>query len=344
MSLEVAPFTPERASPEELREWYELLAEVSVADFPNDPVVPHDTYVRRLRESATSLRVRRHWEARDAGRLVGPAAANFRTGENSGYVDVALRVPTQNRGSGIATELLRAVLPEIHAHDCHTISGEVITGTAGEQLTNALGFRTVLRLTSHHLDVTTTDRARWQAEPAPGFRLRQWTDAAPDDLIQSFVHARNTMADQPLGDMSFKYPVWTVERVRQLEADLLKAGQSRRYVAAIDERNGVVAGFTEIAINPGQESHCHQVDTGVLPEFRGLGLGLAMKSSMMRWLTADLPHLAQVDTMTASENTHMIDVNTQLGYEPAYTLASVETDPATLESRLNPSSRLPTEG
>ena len=335
MSVETALFAPEFASLDELRAWYQLFAETSLADFPGTAVPAYDTYVRQLRTSATSRWVRMCWETRDAGRLLGTATATFPTGENSSYCDFNVHVANQDRRGGVGTGLLRAMLSRARERGCRTVSCQVKAGSDGEKWTDALGFRAALRLTEHHLDITSADPARWQVEIPRGFRLRQWTETAPDDLVQGFVGALNAMADQPLGEVSYQYPTWTVEKVRQREAELLKAGQSRRYVVAVDERSGTVAGFTEIVIDAEQGSHCKQGDTAVVAEFRGFGLGLAMKSSMMRWLTADLPRLERVHTTTASENTHMIRVNTQLGYQPDHTLVCVESDVSVLESRLN---------
>ncbi|WP_042372437.1 GNAT family N-acetyltransferase, partial [Streptacidiphilus neutrinimicus] len=334
MSVKTAPFDPKLASPDELRDWYRLFVEVSLADASGAVVPAYDTYVRQLGASAPGRWTRMRWEARDAGQLLGTASATFPIGENSAYTKIAVRVAAQVRRGGVGTGLLRAMLPEMRERGCRTVGCEVKADSDGERWTDALGFRPVLRLTEHRLDITGADPARWQAQPAPGFRLRRWTGTAPDDLVEGFVGALNAMADQPLGEVSFQHPTWTVERVRRREADVLRAGQSRRYVVAVEERTGTVAGFTEVALEAEQASHCRQGDTAVRSEFRGLGLGLAMKSSMMRWLTADLPQLEQVRTMTASENAHMIHVNSQLGYQADHTLVSVESDLHALEARL----------
>ncbi|MFF4953189.1 GNAT family N-acetyltransferase [Streptomyces chattanoogensis] len=113
-----------------------------------------------------------------------------------------------------------------------------------------------------------------------------------------------------------------------------ETGESHRYVVAVDERSGAVAGFTKIAFVPQQWSHCYQEDTAVLPEFRGLGLGRAIKASMMCWLTADFPRLEQVHTMTTSDNLHMIRVNAQLGYVTVHGVATVESEVGALEAHL----------
>ncbi len=344
MGLNIAPFAPELASPDELRAWYEIFAAVSVADYPSAPLPPYDSYVQQLCAPESHNGLQQRWDARDNGRLLGTAIAVFPTDENSGLAIIGMRVPVQDRGAGVGTRLLQAILPQIHERGCRWITGTVKTPSDGEKWSRGLGFRSVAQRSSHHLDIKSVDPARWLVEPAPGFRLRQWVDTAPDDMVQGFAQARNAMADQPTGDSSYRHPAWTVERVREYEAKTLRSGRSHRYVAALDERSGAVAGFTEIATDPGQSSYCNQEDTGVLPDFRGLGLGRAMKASMMRWLTADLPQLEQVRTMTGSDNLHMIRVNNQLGYETDYTLAVVESEVGALEALLASTARLRAEG
>ena len=343
MTLEIAPFAPGLASPDELRAWYEVFVAVS-PDFSSVPVPSYHPFVQQLCRPMSYHGLQQRWAARDNRRLLGTANAIFPADENSGLVVITVRVPAQNRREGVGTRLLRAMLPQIHEQGCRTINGTVKAGADGEKWANTLGFKTVLQRSSHHLDITNADLARWQVQPPLGFRLHQWTDTAPDDLVQGFARARNAIADSPTGESSYQHPSWTAERVRQYEARTLKSGGSHRYVAAVDERSGTVAGFTEIAFAPGQLSRCHQEDTAVLPEFRGLGLGRAMKASMLRWLTADLPQLEQVHTMTASENAHMIRVNTQLGYQTDSTLAYVESQVSALEALLASSARSLIEG
>ncbi len=49
-------------------------------------------------------------------------------------------------------------------------------------------------------------------------------------------------------------------------------------------------------------------------DFRGRGLGRAVKAAMMRWVLADFPDLERVVTNTAAGNASMIRVNGQIGY------------------------------
>jgi GNAT superfamily N-acetyltransferase len=335
MSLATAPFAPRTAAPEELRAWYDIFREVAVTDFPDTPVPPYDAYVRQLcgpGQPGTQGR----WDARLAGRVLGTASAVLPTDGNRERAVLAVRVAACDRGAGVGTRLLRAALPRVREHGCRWIASQVREGGDGERWANALGFRQVLRRSSHHLDVRAVDPARWRVDPPAGLTFRQWTDTAPEDLVAGFARARDAIADQPMGGSAYRHQPWTAERVRRYEAGTLAAGESHRYVAAVDARGGTVAGFTELAIIPGQGSHCRQEDTAVLPEFRGLGLGRAMKALMMRWLTTEHPGIERVRTVTAAENVHMIRVNAQLGYTTDHTVITVEADVGAVEALWTP--------
>ena len=333
MSVQIAPFAADTASAEDLHAWYDVFADVSRADSPGSPVSPSDHFVKRLCAPPSPLGRKLRWDARENGQLKGTAEAFLPADENDRCCVVTVRVPVRYRRRGLGTLLLRTILAQIRQEGCDTIAGEVPTGTDGEKWTAALHFKDVLRLSHYVLDITTADRTQWQAQPAAGFHLRRWTDAVPDDLLEGFARARNAMADQPIGDATFQHPDWTAERVRQYEARTLQSGASHRYVAAIDERSGQVAGFTETSIIAGHDSG-NQEDTAVLRQYRGHGLGVAMKASMLRWLTSELPSIKDVRTMTASDNAHMIGVNSSLGYSLHYTEVSMESGVDALEELL----------
>lgn len=163
----------------------------------------------------------------------------------------------------------------------------------------------------HAADV---DPALWDVPVPEGFRLARWADAAPEDLVAAFAAARNAIADAPHGESSYRPQDWTVERVREVEADLREAGDDPRFVVAVHEATGAVAALTGMLLEPGRVDLCWQRDTAVVKSFRGRGLGRAVKAAMMRWLCAEIPDLGKVITNTAADNTYMIRVNEQVGY------------------------------
>ncbi len=122
-----------------------------------------------------------------------------------------------------------------------------------------------------------------------------------------------------------------MQRVRAYEAASRDRGCELRTVVAVHEASGTVAGLTEIEVRPGRNDFALQLDTAVLPEYRGHGLGRFIKAQMMRWLLADRPQMEMVGTTTDAANIHMIRVNHQLGYITADTICNVEAGIETLD-------------
>jgi RimJ/RimL family protein N-acetyltransferase len=165
------------------------------------------------------------------------------------------------------------------------------------------------------LHVADVDPRLWDVSPPAGFRVQQWAGAAPEALVAAFAAARNAIGDAPSGESSYREPEWTIDRVRQAEAERREAGDDVRFVVAVHEETGAVVALTGMLVRPGYSDLCWQRDTVVVGSYRGLGLGRVVKAAMMRWLLAEIPGLGRVVTSNAADNAHMIRVNEQLGYK-----------------------------
>jgi RimJ/RimL family protein N-acetyltransferase len=117
--------------------------------------------------------------------------------------------------------------------------------------------------------------------------------------------------------------------VRSYEAEIRDRGCELRTVVAVEESSGVIAGLTEMELRPGRPRGI-QLDTAVLRQYRGRGLGRFIKAVMMQWLLTDRPQIEMVTTNTDADNVHMIRVNHQLGYVTDVAVAKVEVDVETL--------------
>jgi mycothiol synthase len=105
-------------------------------------------------------------------------------------------------------------------------------------------------------------------------------------------------------------------------------------VVAVHESSGQVAGSTELQLLATRPDWAFQGDTAVAVDFRGRGLGLAVKGAMLRWLTAERPAVAVISTQTAHDNAHMIRINHALGYTTTATMAEFEADIAAVAKRV----------
>ena len=82
-------------------------------------------------------------------------------------------------------------------------------------------------------------------------------------------------------------------------------------VAALAE--GVVVG-TSFLYRIGRRGEAGNGGTGVIPAFRGRGIGLAMKQRSLSWAAA--AGITRVITQNDATNAPMLAINARLGYEP----------------------------
>ncbi|MFB7668597.1 GNAT family N-acetyltransferase [Kitasatospora sp. NPDC056138] len=334
MQMDITSFAPALATEREIAESYEVSTAAFSADFPGRPVPSRAAFTEQLRMSASLLGSQRFWVARVRGRIVGMATLTLPDHENLQLTITDVRVAPENRRQGIGTALLRATLPDSRAAGRPVVTGQGLkVGGDGEKWASALGFAKVQEFVLQDLTVPDVDPELWRVSAPDGFRAEKWTGAAPDALVAGYARARTAIMDAPTGESSLQFPDWTVERVRQHEADLRERGEEQRIVVAVHESTSTVVGLTEMVISPERPTVGYQQETAVLPAFRGHGLGRFVKARQMQWLTAERPEIDWVATNTAADNSHMIRVNHQVGYRTNATVADVEAHVDALAAR-----------
>lgn len=343
VGLEVESFDPEHATEGDLLGYYEVMLARQETDRPDEPRLTYQDVLGRLKNPFVGFGPVVYWVARLHGEVVGLAIVYLLEEESSHIGLTEVIVHPRVRRQGIGTAMLRTVLPELRIHDRRLVETWQITkGSDGERFADALGFHTVHTVLTQALVIPETDSALWHDDVPAGYRLRRWTDAAPDDVVESFATALMAMHDAPIGDLGYQAPEWNAQRVRAHEAQLRLNNIELRVVVAVHEDTGDIAGLTQLELHPHRPYWAFQRDTAVLTAHRGHGLGRCIKAHMVRWLLADRPDLDRVYTTTGAGNAHMIRVNHQLGYCTVRTMIAVNRDLAELEADLGLRSSTPT--
>jgi len=335
MQIDINPFHPDQAAERDFDGFFELTIACIEADNPRAQRPTPEAVVANLRVPMTTAGPSLFWTARHEDRLVGMADVHLPDAENAHLATVRVSVEPRLRCRGIGTELLRAVLGQLGSHGRERMVGQGLTsGGAGELWAAALGFEVVHRYVTQRLDAAEADPDLWQVSVPRGYRTHQWRGAAPDDLVESFVRARAAVHDAPRGDASRQIPDWTVERMRQEEADFRERAFDYFVVAVSWAGGEEVVGFTEMLVHPNEPTLAMQQYTAVMPTHRGHGLGRVLKTEMMRWLLAESKEVTTVTTTTGASNVHMRQVNELLGYSTIREAAVVEGDVRAVTARL----------
>lgn len=278
-------------------------------------------------DSASSRRL--VWLASDAdGNPVGSLFLRLFTRPGQDHLgELELQVHPAGRRRGTGSRLLEAAVDAARQDGRSTVIAQAGAGSAGAVFLAGRGFREVLGLTFTRLDLAGTDlSAPAAARDRPGYRLLAWDGTVPDELADTFAAAHRAMDDMPMGGTDYGTVVWDADRVREAAAVVRERGDLLYTVAAVDESDGSIAGFTELVVPGDGTGDAQHYGTGVLPGHRGRGLAYWMKAESIRRTRERHPLLGGLLTDTADDNLPMRAVNDALGYTPTHRTIEYQLD------------------
>jgi GNAT superfamily N-acetyltransferase len=290
---------------------------IGVTDNPGEPAKTIGTarmFLSGSQHTESHARV-----ARLNGQLVGFALLYLRHDHYTNTVVVRVGVHPEFRRRGIGGALCADVVEQARALGRGKVEFVAVTrGPASAALAAKLNADAAYLETRSVLDLRALDPARLaelrQGTGRPhGYTMARWIGHCPDELVERYLTAKVSMFDAPQGDRDVEVHRMTAAQLRSIEENHARLGQRTYTVAAIDDASGAMAGFTDIRVLDG--GMATQEDTCVVAQHRGHRLGL--KASMLEWLLADEPQVTHVQTWNAADNTHMIAINTTLGFRPA---------------------------
>lgn len=256
------------------------------------------------------------------GTPAGAGRVTFHLQENTHLSMFKLFVdPTRRRG-GVGTALLAALEQGAVDRGRDTLLTDVVQ-PPGEQGAGAAfaaerGYPVAGREVLKAADLAATaDRWPALAERAAArtgdYTLVTWTDAAPEEHLDSLAHLYTRfLAEIPLGDVAMQPQTWDAARLRAGEDRRRSAGVRGLFIAAVAP-DGTLAGYTNLYVN-GDDTYASIDSTLVLPEHRGHALGLAMKVRLHHLTAEQMPEVTFIFTGNAGVNRWMNDVNAALGY------------------------------
>ncbi|MEU9314692.1 GNAT family N-acetyltransferase [Streptomyces sp. NPDC048295] len=271
------------------------------------------------------------WLASDAeGSPLGSAFLRVFTREGQDHLaELEAHVHPAERRKGVGSRLFEAAVAAARDEGRRSVISQVEADSPGEGFLRAKGLRKVLTLTYVRLPLTKADTGALReavGQPHPGYRLISWDGTVPDELAATFAASRRAMDDMPMDDTDFGTVVWDVDRVRSVAAAVAARGDLLHTVAAVDESDATIVGFTELVVPGEGRGDAQHYGTGVLPEHRGHGLGRWMKTWSVLQARESHPGLAGLLTDTADSNTYMRRINDELGYEPTHRSVEYQLD------------------
>jgi len=313
--MRINPVDPRTLSDEELTMMYDILADVAAHDHPDLAEPAREDIETRLTWPWPGSRLA-CWLGCEDNRPMGLAWVTLPGGANTALADLKLAVRPADRRHGVGRGLLREAVRLAYSTGRSTMIGSAVDSAAAAGFAAAMGAAPVLH------DV----RAVLQVHPPPAapptarvedYELLRIRGAAPRELLDGIGTVHEGMADAPIGTAAWVHQSYDGARVAAVDATLEARGLVQLRVLARHRSTGAVVGVTYVIVSPWSPHQSEQGDTTVLPSHRGSGLGLAMKTEMLRWVSAEYPEVHELNTWVAEDNAPIQAVNAQLGYRVA---------------------------
>ncbi len=239
--------------------------------------------------------------------------------DNLTSVNLDVTVHPDHRRQGIGRDVLTFALEDVRRRGRNRVFAMApwsVDGSEGPAfgLLRSVGARPVLDDYRRIVDLTSNPVGAVHPTPE-GYRVVQWVDVAPDELVDGCAYLMSRMTlDAPMGEMDYEQEKWDATRYREGEQAAMSRNRRRFATAVVHEATGQVAGITGIAINRDRTAIAYQWDTIVDPDHRGHRLGMVLKTWNHRFLTQQVDGVTHINTWNAASNTFMVAVNNALGF------------------------------
>lgn len=323
MDIAVVPFPPTDGAAVDRA--YDIVRAAALVDTPYFPVPTRDDFLAAVRHPWPGRRFERARALLD-GQPAGYLEISLPQRDNVGNASVEMHVLPGCRRRGVARALFGHAVDRARALGRQRIMGITARQAPAEDgpgpaFAAAMGAEAALAEWRSRLDVADVDQARldrlakeaWAA--ADGYRLVQWGDRTPDDIVDDVAYLDSRLnSDAPTGELAMEAENTDAGQIRAIEAANTARSRRSRHTGAVHVASGRLVAWTHLAFTGGQDRHAWQNITIVDPEHRGRRLGLLVKIENLAYARSHEPGLQVIDTFNAADNRHMIAINEAMGY------------------------------
>ena len=319
---------------------------------PGDPLPPRSERRGRFRSGPPYGSVAGTVLASSAEHVIGYGVWEISVIDNPQSAWIRAFVLRDERRQGVGSAIVSGLLDRVEAHgaadvafglaenvrDSRSLSDtvETVWGTTSAYVER------IARLELRQLDPTAVEEALRRRESRIAGRYRAVSfdmDELPpvetgfdlDDYASMVQTIWNLM---PLEEIQQNDEIYTSESFRrQVERSRIR-GRVMWNCVAIEPKSRRCVGVTNISFNASDPRAITQLDTGVLADHQGNGLGMYLKLRMLQRVLRELPEAEFVDTENAVSNAAMIHINESLGFREQYRERLYQVGLAELRKRL----------
>lgn len=308
-----------RSDPDRLKACYEIMVAGKPYDDPDGPL-DSPAFFAGIWAIGYDGDPRQSWLARgDGDEPIACYLLILPERENTTIGVAQLHVAPARRRAGTGKALLAHCADQARRAGRSRLTGYALDGTPAAAFAAAVAAKGGTDAVRRVMDIDEGMAARLfglrsEAElHADGYELLSWVGATPEEHIDQLSVLHRAMEDAPR-DKGFEESQWDADRIRHFDRIVLEQGQKMYSVVGRHRTSGDLAGFTQVAVDPGIPGWAFQQITAVTPAHRGHRLGLLVKIAMLDVLAEHEPGARRIITGNAGANGHMIAINELLGY------------------------------
>jgi len=157
----------------------------------------------------------------------------------------------------------------------------------------------------------------------------------PEEDIEEFVKAYTTTENQAPDYETGDYQGLKVTPESRRYFEQFHKEKGYTWVTKITrEDDGTISGLTEIFYNQHMPHMIEQEMTGVLPQYRGRGLGKWLKAEMLFYIKENYPSIVYIETGNANNNVPMLAINKNMGYKKCASEYLMKLETKKIEEKL----------
>ncbi|MHA1480976.1 MAG: GNAT family N-acetyltransferase [Candidatus Thorarchaeota archaeon] len=327
MELDIKPFDPQEATPEEWSAFYQYIRKRVSEARPGDPVEDQETVEEWEKGAADEYEIRSYsvTEKGHPSEVIGWLRMWFVRKESPSIVGnehilrVNIGILNEHRRQGIGLKLLRNAYDYAIENDKTLVMGNT-NEDDGRSFLRVLGAKEALnmrdcRTVLEKIDWSMVDE--WEREGSnrsPESTLEIFT-RIPDEILEDYCRVYTEVYNQmPFDELEIGQRVFEPTQWRKEEERDVKIGITR-FTGIVREKNGEISGLSDVYHTPSLSPLMHQFLTGVHEKYRGTGKGKWLKAAMLHRIKQDFPDIETISTTTATSNAPMLAINERLGFK-----------------------------
>ena len=327
MEIEIKSIDFRNATKEEWTMYHDFRRKMEAEEYPGDPILDDEKEEVLMPSIYDDFEVFAHYVTpRDKPnhmigmlrcRYVSEGAPSYPGNEH--IMRNLLYVLKDYRNQGIGLSLLKLATKYSEKHG----KSLMMTGTSqedGRKALKKLGAKEALSMRESRADLNDVDWKMiegWAKEGptrSPDCKLEFFTKI-PDEILEDYCKVYTEISNQaPLEELEIGDTVYTSEFWRKQEQKLEETGITW-LSAIVRDKNGNIAGLTDVYYEPAHAPLIYTGFTGVQENYRGSGKGKWLKGAMFLRIREEYPDVKIVVTTNATTNAPMLAINEQLGFK-----------------------------